>query len=385
MVTGWNRPALMAVAALVLAPALAYAQAEITGVVRDASGSVLPGVTVDAASPALIERVRTAVSDGTGRYRILDLRPGTYSVTFTLPGFRTVVHQGIVVSGTGAIVVNAELAVAAVEETVTVRGETPTVDVQTVTRQQVLGSELIDAIPTGRNYDDLMALVPAVSVTGAASRNIGGIMGPETGCGTSIHGSRGSDQRILLNGISTMTLQAGGQCGGPVPDVGSATEVTVEYTAASAELPTGGVRMNFIPRDGGNTFSSSTFFTFTHENLQGNNFTPRLQAAGMRAPDKLKVNWDLNPAFGGPIRRDRIWFWTSWRYIGTENYAAILPNRNAWDPTKWTYEPDERAGQPLNKGRNYSAHLRITWQATPRVKTGGSRGCGRSTWSSPRR
>ena len=119
---------------VVLAPALAHAQASITGIVKDSSGAVLPGVTVEAASPELIEKVRTAVTDGSGQYRIVDLRPGAYSVTFTLTGFNTVKREGIELTGTFTSTVNADLRVGSLEETITVTGESPIVDVQSIRR-----------------------------------------------------------------------------------------------------------------------------------------------------------------------------------------------------------------------------------------------------------
>src|SRR6202163_3429002 len=116
-----------ALVVLLLLPSAAYAQAAITGVAKDASGGVLPGVTVEAASPALIEKVRSVITDNTGQYRIVDLRPGTYTVTFTLPGFSTVKREGIEITGTFVATVNADLKVGALEETITVTGETPVV------------------------------------------------------------------------------------------------------------------------------------------------------------------------------------------------------------------------------------------------------------------
>src|SRR5438046_5844140 len=114
----------------VLMPSAAYAQAAITGVVKDASGGVLPGVTVEAASPALIEKVRAVATDGSGQYRIVDLRPGTYTVTFSLPGFSSVKREGVELTGTFVATINGELRVGALQETITVTGETPVVDVQ---------------------------------------------------------------------------------------------------------------------------------------------------------------------------------------------------------------------------------------------------------------
>src|SRR5438445_5054532 len=134
---------LLVVAGLVIVPAAAYAQGSITGVVKDSSGAVLPGVTVEAASPVLIEKVRTAVTDGSAQYRIIDLRPGTYTVTFTLTGFSTVRREGLELPADFVSTVNADLRVGTLEETVTVTGESPIVDVQTTTKRRTLDLDLI--------------------------------------------------------------------------------------------------------------------------------------------------------------------------------------------------------------------------------------------------
>src|SRR5688572_14662476 len=131
---------------LLLLPAGAYAQAAITGVARDASGGVLPGVTVEAASPVLIEKVRSVVTDGTGQYRIVNLLAGTYTVTFTLPGFSTVKRDGIELTGEFVATVNGDLKVGALEETITVTGETPIVDVQSAKVQQTVSKDILAAI-----------------------------------------------------------------------------------------------------------------------------------------------------------------------------------------------------------------------------------------------
>ena len=125
-----------------LIPSVVFAQASLNGVVRDTSGAVLPGVTVEASSAALIEKTRSAVTDSSGQYRIEDLRPGSYVVTFTLAGFSTVRREGIELTGSIAAQVNADLRVGALEETITVTGETPIVDVVNVKQQSVLNNEV---------------------------------------------------------------------------------------------------------------------------------------------------------------------------------------------------------------------------------------------------
>lgn len=345
-------------------PATVYAQASISGVVRDTSGAVLPGVTVEAASPVLIEKVRTTITDGNGRYELIDLRPGAYTVAFTLSGFNELRREGVTLSGSVGAVVDADLRVGAVQETVTVTGAAPTIDVTTTTRQATLSTDTIDALPTSRNYVALARLIPAAvnnltDVGGSNLQRVGGAV--------QIHGSRPQDQRITLNGVGTMTLQGSGSQGGQSPDVGSAAEVTIDHTGVSAELPTGGVRINFIPRDGGNRFADSTFFTFTNGGLASTNFTEELQRAGLRTPNEIKRNWDLNAAAGGPIKRDSVWFWFSSRYNGTENWAPIFVNQNAYKPNEYLYVPDTST-RGLMKGRLYNSSLRMTWQASPRNK-----------------
>ncbi|MEQ1758066.1 MAG: carboxypeptidase-like regulatory domain-containing protein [Vicinamibacterales bacterium] len=351
-------------AVVVLVPSAVFAQAALTGTVKDSSGAVLPGVTVEAASPVLIEKVRTAVTDGSGRFQLIDLRPGAYSVTFTLAGFNTFKRDGVVLSGAGTSVVDAELRVGALEETITVTGEAPVVDTSTITKQAVMNSETVDSLPTSRNYFTLARMVPGTSGGGT---DVGGSQIQDVGTGVTVHGSRATDQRVTVNGVSTMTLQAGGSIGGQTPDVGSAAEVTVDTTNLSADLPTGGLRINFIPRDGGNRFTSSTFFTISDGALQSDNFSDELKAAGLGTPNSVIRNWDVNQSIGGPFKRDKVWFWFSTRYNSVENEAPVFNNLNAYKPNEWLYVPD--TAQPgTMKGYQANNSLRVTYQVTPRNK-----------------
>jgi len=357
---------LFAIACLVLVPAAAYAQASIAGIVRDASGAVLPGVTVEAASPALIERVRSVVTDGTGQYKVVDLRPGAYSVTFTLPGFNALKRDGIELEGSFTATVNADLRVGAVEETVTVTGASPIVDIQSVTQQRVLGKEVLDAIPAGRNHANFALLIPGMS----GATDYGGTNNLNLST-LSVHGSRLGDQRVMVDGMSTSATSGNGELSNFIPDMTATQEVAVSYAAGSAEQAFGGVQMNLIPREGGNVFKGSMFATAVNSKFQADNYTEELQAAGLRAPNSIKLVYDVNPGGGGPIVKDRLWFYSAARWQTTQTYVAgLFENKNAGDPTKWTYEPDldRQAVLPLVQK---SANTRVTWQVTPRNKIAG--------------
>ena len=323
---------------IILLPVAVFAQASIAGTVKDASGAVLPGVTVEAASPVLIEKVRSVVTDGSGAYRIVDLRPGPYTVTFTLPGFNTFKRDGIELTGSATAVVDGEMKVGALEETITVSGEAPIVDVQNTTRQRVIGSDVIDAIPTGRSFATLGVLIPGINSSG---NDVGGSLG-DPQASVSAHGGRANDQRILQNGMPINDLQtAGAGQSGAVPNVGAAQEMSIDYGGLSAEQSTGGVYINLVPRDGGNTFKSSTFLAFANEHMASSNFTQRLKDRGLTSVDSINKNWDLNPGFGGPLKQNKLWYYATFRYEGAKNYAAgIFPNKNAFKPDVWTYEPD---------------------------------------------
>ena len=179
---------------LVFLPAAAFAQAAITGVVKDASGAVLPGVSVEATSPSLIERVRSVVTDDSGQYRIVDLRPGTYTVTFSLTGFSTVRREGVELNGDFVATISADLKVGALEETITVSGATPTVDVQSARVQTIIDKEVLAAIPSSRSANGIQALIPGLT-TGLTNGDSGGITGGSGGMAGFIHGARASDSR----------------------------------------------------------------------------------------------------------------------------------------------------------------------------------------------
>jgi len=361
--------AVLVFSVLLLLPSAAHAQASIAGQVRDASGAVLPGVTVEASSPALIEKVRSVATDGTGQYRIELLPPGDYTVTFTLPGFSTVRREGIQLTGTFTATVDTDLRVGAIEETITVTGETPIVDVQSATRQRVFDRELIDALPAGRSPFALMASMPGVTVP-ATNQDVGGAGQLSGAISMQIHGTTGASQLLQENGLSTAVLvsPANSQI---TFNMAAAQEISVDYSGASAENNAAGIRMNVIPREGGNTFNGTLFLNWTSDALQGDNFSQRLKDAGLQTPDSINQLYDINPGFGGPLRRDKLWFYASARRGVASRWAGDrFYSKASNDPNVWTYDPDLRRpvsnDSDINDGR-----LRLTWQATPKVKVGG--------------
>jgi carboxypeptidase family protein len=359
---------ILVLAGLVLVPAAAFAQASIVGTVKDASGAVLPGVTVEASSPALIEKTRSVISNSTGQYSIEDLRPGTYTVTFTLPGFTTIKREGIELAGSFIATVNADLKVGGVTETITVSGEAPVVDVTSTRNQQVISGQTIAEIPSSRQYSAFTHLVPAINV----QQNDFSGSNPALYSVFQIHGGRRNEGQVLVDGMS------GGYQGmgvsGYVPEVGNAQEVVFSLSGGLGEATTGGPQMNIIPKQGGNNFSGSLFISGTGDSFQGSNLTPEIMAQGLIATNSIGKLWDINPSFGGPIVRDKLWFFGTYRYqISRQNVASMWVNRNAGDPTKWTYDP-VLSEQAVADGNWNNGSARITWQVTPRNKF--------SVWSS---
>ena len=345
-----------------LMPATAFAQASIVGTVRDASGAVLPGVTVEATSPALIEKARSVVSNGVGQYSIQDLRPGTYSVSFTLQGFSPVKRDGIELTGSFIATVNADLRVGGVAETITVSGEAPVVDVTSARTEQTIDGKTVTEIPTSRLYSSLTQLVPALNVQG---NDVGGSQGNVFSV-FQIHGGRRNEGQVLVDGMS------GGYQGmgvsGYAPEVGTAQEIVFSLSGGLGEATTGGPQLNIIGKQGGNRFAGSFFINGSGSAFVNDNLSADQKSKGLSTPLKPIKLWDINPSFGGPIMRDRLWFFATYRYqMNRQSVASLWDNKNAGDNTKWTYDPDfTKQSEDDGEWRNHS--IRLTWQVTPRNK-----------------
>ncbi|MCU1384766.1 MAG: hypothetical protein JWL71_3463 [Acidobacteria bacterium] len=333
------------VAAVFLVPRASYAQAAIAGVVKDASGAVMPGVLVEASSPALIERTRSVTTDSAGQYKIVDLRPGTYEVAFTLAGFKTVRRGNVLLEGNFTPTVNAELQVGALTEVLTVTAESPVVDVVNNQQTFVANREILDAIPTtDRSTTSRALLIPGTTVTPF-------VLGQFN---LTSHGSSTSDFTIAIDGLRVNNLCGSGQYSGFYMNDASVQELTYSTGSESAEIQSSGIRVNSVPKDGGNKFSGSFFLYGQGSSLQADNRTDAVKAAGITIAGTA-YDWQINPSFGGPLAKDKIWFYATYKYQDNKFY---VPSSHFAD------------GSPAyrNNMGSYSGVGRVTWAASSKDK-----------------
>ena len=340
---------LLGVSFVLLVPALAAAQSAIIGVVRDTSGAVLPGVTVEAASDVLIERVRSVVTDDQGAYRIVDLRPGTYTLTFSLTGFNSFRRDSLALPAEFTATINAEMRIGAIEESITVTGESPVVDTTSAARTRVLDREAMDAIPTGRSIQGMAQLIPGINL------NL-----PDTGGARAMQqtymSTRGmtlANNTVLVDGMMVNGLQLDGGVQSYFNDAMNA-EVSYQTSGVGADTAAGGVRLNMIPREGGNRFNGDVKFALRPGEWQASNLTERHVARGLAAGNATDRIIDLTGSFGGPIMRDNLWFFTSARYFSVNNFIANT-----------TFDD---GSQGIDDQYIKSAMARLTWQVSPRNK-----------------
>ncbi len=323
----------------------AHAQASLSGVVRDGSGAVLPGVTVEASSPVLIEKSRTVVTDGAGQFKIVDLSPGRYQVVFTLTGFKTARQENIDLSGNFAAQVNAAMEVGEISEMVTVTSATPAVDVINNQTSFVAGRDVLDSIPTAnRNTPSRALLIPGTTV-------VPFVLGQYS---MSVHGSATSDMVIAIDGLRVNNLCGSGQYSGFYMNDASVQEVTYTTGAESAEMAAGGLRINSIPRDGGNTFSGTFLAYGAGSQFQADNRTDAVKTL-IGQPPGIAYDYQFNPSFGGPLKKDKLWFYLTYKYADNKTYVASS-----------TFADGSRAFRQAMG--NYSGVGRITWAATSRDK-----------------
>jgi hypothetical protein len=366
---------------------LAYAQGgSIAGTVRDASGGVVPGVNVEVTSPALIEKVRSTVSDSSGRYQITALPVGTYSVTFALAGFSTVKRDDIVITSDFTAPVNVQMTVGNITETVSVTAISPSVDVQNARVQYVFKGDEIAELPTERDLGGLLNLIPSVTTNqGTCTGGIGAFcngIAPAFNSHVSALDADGQNQgRILVDG---MTINRGaapqginlntGSTNGIAFDTANVQELSFTLSGALGESETGGAAINIVPRTGGNRYAGSYFNSYTSARFFDRNRETRL--SNTPATQDIVHDYDVNGAFGGPIKRDKFWFWFQARKRGEEKYpnggtvggfanlnegkfaANYMPLRGDGTKDSWlTYTSDQK-----------NANVRLTLQMSQRNK-----------------
>jgi len=338
-------------AGVLLAPATVSAQTGIAGVVKDTTGAVMPGVTVEASSPALIEKSRVAISDSAGLYKIVDLPPGTYAVTFSLAGFKSVKRTDILLEGTFTAQINADLQVGAMEETLTVTAESPTVDVITNQKTFVANREILDSIPTPvRNTPGRALLIPGTTVTPF-------VLGQFN---LTSHGSATSDFTMAIDGLRVNNLCGSGQYSGFYMNDAAVQELSYATGSESAEIQSSGIRVNQVPKDGGNRFSGSFFAQYQGSGLQSDNRTDAMKALQANGLPLVTVagtayNYQVNPSFGGPLVKDKLWFYFTYKY---EDAKIYVPSARF---------PDGSQAFRNSMG-NYSGVGRVTWAASNKDK-----------------
>jgi len=340
---------------LVLAASMAMerpasAQSAIAGVVKDSSGAVLPGVTVEASSPALIEKTRIATTDASGQYKLIDLRSGSYTVTFTLSGFNAVRRDGIELPAAFTATVNAELTVGSLQETLTVSGATPMVDVQNSVQQSVISRQVLDTVPTGRNVFAVGALIPGTSTN---KPDVGGSEGMQQNS-YAVHGSETRDIAFQVDGMSLNSNYQDGSFVGVYYNDGMIQDISYQTNALPAEVSQGGLRINMIPREGGNAVHGSLFSSGSSAGMQSDNLTSALRARGLKLQNTVTSIYDVNASVGGPLKRDRLWFFTSVRRWGNDRTVAN------------TFNPDGTAA--IDDSHITDGVLRLTYQATTKNK-----------------
>jgi hypothetical protein len=336
---------------LALAPAAIYAQSGIAGTVKDSSGAVLPGVVVAASSPALIEKTKSAITDGRGQYKITDLRPGTYSVTFTVPGFTPEQHDGIVLTADFVADVNADLKVGTSTQAIDVQAEVSSLDVQSSTQQTVLAREVMDDLPTGHSVFADAQTLPGATLS---RPDVGGSSGMQQST-LQIHGSNSADTLYQIDGMSINQNYSNGSSVGVYYNDGLIQETSYLTSAIPAEVGLGGIVINMIPKEGGNQLHVDFYGTGGTGALESNNVPASQIASGiLKAGNHFGNDYDTNVGVGGPLIKDKLWFFTTVRRWGVNEYVANTFNVNGQ--------------QALDDNRITDALLRLTWQINSKNK-----------------
>ena len=276
----------------------------IEGKVVDESNGVLPGVSVTISSPALQAPQMDGVTDENGRYRFTALPRGVYTVTFTLSGFQKSTRSDLNLDAGFIATLDTRMIVGQIEESVTVTGQSPVIDVRTTTVTSNIKKDVLETLPTSRSYEDMGKLAPGVRVSG-----IPDVGGNHTGAGRGSlinYGSSNGGSTLMLDGINT-----DGTAG--YYDMGAVDEMIVNPSGNDPEIPTPGMAFQVIIKSGGNAFHGDGLYAAQSRGLQGDNIDDRLRALGVSSGNPMDKYYDANGSVGGRVVRDRLWFFGSLR------------------------------------------------------------------------
>jgi hypothetical protein len=339
------------------------AQSAFTGVIKDETGAVLPGVSIEASSPVLIEKTRSVISDERGSYRVVDLRPGTYTLEFSLPGFSAVKRE-IELQSNFTATINVEMKVGAAAESVTVSADRLLVtDVENNQKVQVLPREVLDSVPTAHTIQSVGQLITGVTLS---APDVAGSRAMQQTY-FSVHGAGAAQTTVLMDGMIINGLQGDGAIQSYGNDAGN-QEMVYQTGGGTVDSPTGGLKISMVPKEGGNEFHGSLFAGFEGSRLQSDNLSPFLASHGVKAVDKIGKYRDINATLGGRIIRDKLWFFTSMRLFTVHSPVA----NTFYVPQGQTYanclSGSISCTQGVNKETINSGLLRLTWQVTSRNK-----------------
>ena len=366
-----------------LAPAAWAQQASgIAGLVRDSAGLSMPGVTVEAASAALIEKVRSVTTDGEGRYNIVDLRPGSYSVTFSLTGFSTVKREGLVLGSGFTATVNVTMSVGALAETITVTGASPVVDTQTVRQQETLNTRDLESLPSGSiGLQTIAYMTPGFAATQA---DVGGTRDTWSAQGayTNYHGKTGT--RAAFDGFRNQYFIGAASGVGYVTDSGTIDELQLETTGMGADAGSGSTNLNAIPKSGSNTLRATVEGYYSNKNMQSANIDDSFRSFGINSAGEIQRVYRIGAQLGGPIVKDKLWFFAAVARWGQRvnqpgAYFNPLQGKSGNPVTATLFYPGQpgtpfanmaydtsRPAASFDWYRNHS--LRMTWQVTARQR-----------------
>ena len=356
-----------ALACLAVFSPAAHAQSAIGGTVKDASGAVLPGVTVEVASPVLIEKTKAVSTDGQGAYKVVDLRPGVYTVTFSLQGFSNFKREGLELPSNFVATVNAEMKVGALEESVTVSGASPVVDVQSNVKTQVLSRDVLDSVPSAKTIQSLGQLIVGVTLS---SPDVGGSRAMQQTYFV-VHGTGASGSMVTVDGLVTNGIMGDGAVMA-YHNEAMIQEAVYQTAGGTAETIVGGINMNLVPKDGGNRFVGALKYGKSPSSLQGDNLTPRLKALGVSAVDKIDNFYEFNVEEGGPIVKDRLWFFGAFRNAHYDKPIAntfnVPAGANVPAYFKACLATPGSCEQGISDEKMDNPIVRFTWQMSPRNK-----------------